>query len=70
MNRSVAEQKGLHINMDTEEIRQLWAEGVDWVIKRHNRQYFFRTEGKPGPWRTGLPPGVFLPDVETLFEDS
>lgn len=56
--------------MDTEEIRQLWAEGVDWVIKRQNRQYFFRTEGKPGAWETGLPPGVFLPDVEMLFEDT
>ena len=56
--------------METEEIRQLWAEGEDWVIKRQNNQYSYRPDGKPGPWKTGLPPGVFHPEVETLFEDS
>ena len=55
--------------MDTEEIRQLWANGEDWVIKRHNRQYWYRADQKPGPWKSGLPPGVFLPDAEVLFDE-
>lgn len=55
--------------MDEEEIRQLWAEGEDWVIKRRNHEYSHRPEGKYGEWVTGLPPGVFPPDVETLFDD-
>lgn len=56
--------------MDREEIRQFWADGVDWIIKRHDRQFFYRAEGQPGPWKTGLPPGVFSPDIEHIFEDS
>ncbi len=55
--------------MDQEEIRQLWAEGQDWVIKRQNDQYFYRPEGKYGDWQTGLPPGVLPSDVEILFQD-
>ena len=55
--------------MDEEEIRQLWAEGEDWIIKRCNNEFSHRPEGKYGDWQTGLPPGVFLPDVETLFEE-
>jgi len=54
--------------MDEEEICQLWAEGKDWIIKRHNNEYSHRPEGKYGDWQTGLPPGVFLPEVEMLFD--
>ena len=55
--------------MEEEEIRQIWAEGQDWIIKRCNNEYFHRPEGKSGNWKTGLPSGVFSPDVETLFDD-
>jgi len=55
--------------MEQEEIRQLWAEGEDWVIKRQNNQYSHRPDQKYGDWQTGLPPGVFPPDVEMLFEE-
>ena len=55
--------------MEQEEIRQLWAEGQDWVIKRQNNEYFYRPEQKYGDWIPGLPPGVFIPEVEILFED-
>jgi hypothetical protein len=55
--------------MDTEEIRQLWAEGEDWVIKRHNNQYWYRADQKPGPWKSGLPSGVLPSDAEMLFDD-
>ncbi len=55
--------------MDEEEIRQLWADGEDWVIKRKNDQFFFRPDGKYGDWQRGLPPGVFTPDVVTLFDE-
>lgn len=55
--------------MDEEEIRQLWAEGQDWIIKRHNSEYSHRLEGKYGEWQAGLPLGVYAPDVEILFEE-
>ncbi len=55
--------------MDEEEIRQLWAEGEDWVIKRQNEQYSHRPDQKYGDWQPGLPPGVFEPDIEMLFKD-
>jgi hypothetical protein len=55
--------------MDQEEIRQLWAEGEDWIIKLQNNQYFHRPEGKYGEWQLGLPAGVFAMDVETLFNE-
>ncbi len=55
--------------MEQEEIRQIWAEGEDWVIKRKNNEYFHRPEGKFGEWKPGLPPGVFMPEAEILFED-
>ena len=55
--------------MEQEEIRQIWAEGEDWVIKRKNNEYFNRPEGKFGEWKPGLPPGVFTPEAEILFED-
>ncbi len=55
--------------MDQEEIRQLWADGQDWVIKRSNKQYFYRPEGKYGEWKPGLPPGTFEPDIAILFDE-
>lgn len=55
--------------MEQEEIRQLWAEGEDWVIKRQNNQYSHRPDQKYGDWQPGLPPGVFAMDVETLFDE-
>ena len=55
--------------MEQEEIRQLWADGQDWVIKRHNNEYFHRPDGKYGDWKPGLPPDTFKPDVDTLFEE-
>jgi len=55
--------------MEQEEIRQLWAEGEDWILKRSNNEYFHRPDGKYGEWRPGLPPGVFAMDVETLFDE-
>jgi squalene cyclase len=55
--------------MEDEEIRQLWAEGEDWVIKRQNNQYSHRPDQKYGNWRPGLPPGVFEMDVDTLFDE-
>ena len=55
--------------MEQEEIRQLWAEGEDWVIKRYKNEYFHRPDGKHGAWKAGLPAGVFSMDVETLFDD-
>ncbi len=54
--------------MEQEEIRQLWAEGEDWVIKRQNNQYSHRPDQKYGDWQPGLPPGVVALDVETLFD--
>lgn len=57
------------MKMEQEEIRQLWAEGEDWVIKLQNNQYFHRPDQKYGDWRPGLPPGVFDMDVATLFEE-
>jgi hypothetical protein len=56
--------------MDQEEIRQVWAEGHDWVIKRQNNQYSYRPEGKYGDWKPGLPPGALKPDVDTLFDEE
>ena len=56
--------------MDEEEIRQIWAEGEDWVIKRQNDEYFHRPDQKYGDWRPGLPDGVFEPDIEMLFNDQ
>ena len=55
--------------MGEEEIRQLWAEGEDWVIRRQNNQYFHRPDQKYGEWKPGIPPGTFEPDIETLFGD-
>ena len=55
--------------MESEEIRQLWADGEDWVIKRQHNQYWHRPDQRPGPWKAGLPPGVFPPDAELLFEE-
>ena len=55
--------------MEEEEIRQLWAEGEDWILKRSNNEYFHRPDGKYGEWQPGLPPGVFAVDVETLFDE-
>lgn len=55
--------------MEQEEIRQLWADGEDWVIKRQHNQYFHRPDGKYGDWKPGLPSGVVKPDVDTLFDD-
>jgi|GEM_PF-2013427 len=55
--------------MEEEEIRQLWAEGEDWIIKRCNNEYFHRLDGKYGDWQTGLPAGVFAMDVATLFDE-
>jgi hypothetical protein len=54
--------------MEQEEIRQLWAEGEDWILKRSNNEYFYRPDGKYGEWQPGLPPGVFDMDVTTLFD--
>ena len=55
--------------MDEEEIRQLWAEGEDWIIKRHNNQYSHRPDQKYGDWQPGLPAGVYEVDVATLFDE-
>jgi hypothetical protein len=55
--------------MEQEEIRQLWADGHQWVIKRQNNQYFYRPEGKYGDWKPGIPPDAFKPDVDTLFDE-
>ncbi|MCA9499303.1 MAG: hypothetical protein MRJ67_16400 [Nitrospirales bacterium] len=55
--------------MEQEEIRQLWADGEDWIIKRQHHQYFHRPDGKYGDWKPGLPPGVVKQDVDTLFDD-
>lgn len=55
--------------MDQEEIRQIWAEGEDWIIKLQNNQYFHRPDQKYGEWKPGLPPGVFAMDVATLFDE-
>lgn len=52
-----------------EEIRQFWAEGETWIIKREEDQYWYRVDQKPGPWKSGLPPGVFPSDAEILFDD-
>lgn len=52
-----------------EEIRHLWAEGHDWVIKRQNNQYFYRPDRKYGNWIPGIPPGSFQLDIDTLFDD-
>jgi hypothetical protein len=56
--------------MDQEEIRQVWVEGQDWVIKRQNNQYSHRPDGKNGDWKSGLPPGAFKPDIDTLFDED
>ena len=55
--------------MEEEEIRQLWAEGEDWVIKLCNNEYFYRPDGKYGEWKRGLPTGVLATDVATLFDN-
>lgn len=55
--------------MEEEEIRQLWAEGEDWIIKRCNNEYSHRLDGKYGEWVKGLPPGIYSPDVEMLFKE-
>ena len=47
-----------------EEIFQIWAEGENWIIKREDFEYFHRLDGKPGPWKDGLPPGVIPSDVD------
>jgi hypothetical protein len=54
--------------MEQEEIRQLWADGQSWVIKRQHCQYFYRPEGKFGEWKPGLPPDTFQPDIDILFD--
>ena len=46
--------------MEQEEIRQLWAEGEDWILKRSNNEYFHRPDGKYGEWQ----PGLFSPVTE------
>ena len=56
--------------MEQEEIRQLWAEGEDWVIKRQNNQYYHRPDQKYGDWQPGLPPGVFAMDVARIVNTS
>ena len=54
--------------MEQEDMRIVWAAGVEWMIKRQDGQYVHRPEGDYGAWRPGIPPSTHEADVAHVFE--
>ena len=54
--------------MEQEDMRIIWAAGVEWMIKLQNDQYFYRLEGDYGAWRPGSPPDTHESDMALVFK--
>ena len=55
--------------MEEDEMRIVWAAGVEWMIKRQDNQYVQRPEGDYGAWRPGIPPGTHESDVDHVLKE-
>lgn len=53
--------------MQQEDMRVVWANGVEWIVKLEDKQYFHRPEGDYGPWLPGIPPDTNESDVALAF---
>jgi len=53
--------------MEQEEMRIVWAAGVEWMVTLQDDQYFHRPEGDYGAWRPGIPPDTHEADVALMF---
>ena len=54
---------------DEENVKVIWSAGKDWVVKRKNRQYFYRPDRENGEWKPGLPPETLKAEIDILFND-
>ena len=53
--------------MEEEQMRIVWAAGVEWIVSLQDNQYFHRPEGDYGAWRPGIPPDSYEADVALMF---
>jgi hypothetical protein len=54
--------------MEQEDMRIVWAAGIEWMIKRQDDQYVQRPEGDYGAWQPGIPLGSHESDVAYVFQ--
>lgn len=49
---------------------QTWTNGSEVILKKIDREYFYRVNNEAGDWINGLPNGMVWGDAQALFEDS
>jgi hypothetical protein len=61
-------RKGGQNFMEQEDMRIVWAAGIEWMIKQQDDQYVHRPEEDYGAWRPGIPLGSHESDVAYVFQ--